>query len=852
MTLQSNDREQTASKYIPYRFPIDEHTVSTVDWDMVRTIQLTGLPFETMAGSMLNGLSDQLFSSLNTLGARNTRVALWTHIVRRKINYDFSSIDYDNPFSRELNKQYGARLSKEDFYVNELYLSPVYRPAASDAERLAQRFITKAEDRRAVHAKAHEEIGHITDQLMVSLRRYHPTLLGTREDANGDMLADYAELYARILNGGDSPPVAVNRYMLRTAILRSELTFEGDVVVIDRPGSTRYAAILSLRAPYSIEQIRPNILHGLYKLNCEFILSQSLTFMSMVRAERLLKIQLSHVQSTTANEDQIRELNQAIGQLQNGKFGMGEHEFTLTIYGDSIAELNDAVHQALSAFEEKNLEVFRETRGTLISSYFGMLPGNFRTKRPRAQPISTANFVSFFPMHNYVTGSAAGSQWGMPIAMLKTNGQSPYFFNYHVSRQSLKDQGAQLEYALEEEEDDDSVSVEEAEDGDKAGQVVAIEHEEVQPRRRQQRKDSGNFIGIGPNGSGKTVAQCLLRALARKTSVKNGPYRSFTFDRDCGQEIFISALGGVYFRFTKNEQTGINLFSLENNARNNFFQLSMAKWCAEQYEEHGRKYAVTPADEKALAASIQEVYKLSQPRRRWARLLDTLKNPTLITALSRWVEDGAYAWVLDCDSDRFDLTAANDFGFDMTDFLDDNLARTPILRYLRFKIKQHAPGRPHSIELDEASVALQDPMLRHEWIEDDARRIRKQEGLIGLGVQDASDLTQGPLSGVLTTQFPTLMIFPNLQADPVHYMQGLKLTKQEFDQVRTGMHDKPGSFLLKRGVESVVVQLDLSGMDDILSVLSGSVDNLPIARNLIEQYNGRPELWLPEFFKRRN
>lgn len=847
MTTQSNQREQTATKYIPYRFPMDEFTVSTVDWDMVRTIQVMGLPFETMAGTMLNGLSDQLFASLNTLGARNTRVALWTHLVRRKINYDFSGIEYDNYFSCELNKQYAARLSKEDFYTNELYVSPVYRPAGSDAERMTQRLIKKVDDRRAAHAAAHEEIGHITDQLMVSLRRYHPTLLGTREDGHGNLLADYSELYARILNGGDSQPVAINRYVLATAIQRSDITFKGDVVVIDRPGGTRYAACLTLRAPYSIEQIRPNVLHGLYKLKCEFILSQSLTFMSAARAERLLKVQLSHVQSTTGNVDQMRELNGAITQLQNGKFGMGEHEFILTLYGDTIDELNGAIHQAMGAFEEKSIEVFRETRGTLITSYYGMLPGNFRTKRPRAQPISTANFVSFFPMHNYVTGSAAGSQWGMPITMLKTNGQSPYFFNYHVSRQTLKDQGAQLEYALE--NDDDANAEEGVEEAE--GPLFEV-NSETQPRRRKQRKDSGNFIAIGPNGSGKTVAVCLFRALAHKKSIKDGPYRSFTFDRDCGQEIFINAVKGIYFRFGKNEQTGINLFKLANNSKNNFFQLSMAKWCAEQYEEQGRRYAVTPDDEKELTASIQEVYHLSEHRRRWARLLDTLKNPVLKTALSRWVEDGAYAWVLDCEADRFDLAAANDFGFDMTEFLDDNLARTPILRYLRFKIKQHAPGRPHSIELDEASVALQDPMLRHEWIEDDARRIRKQEGLIGLGVQDATDLTNGPLKGVLTTQFPTLMIFPNVQADEEAYMHGLKLTRQEFDQVRTGMHDKPGSFLLKRGVESVVVQLDLSGMDDILSVLSGSVDNLPIARNLIDQFDGRPEAWLPEFYKRRN
>lgn len=852
MTYQSsNSREQTATKYIPYRSPMDPYTISTVDWDMVRTIQVNGVPFETMAGSVLNGLTEQLFATLNNLANRNTRVALWTHLVRRKINYDFTGIEYDNYFSRELNRQYGERLAREDFYTNELYVSPVYRPAASDAERIAQRFIKKTEDRRAVHAKALEEMGHITDQLLVSLRRYHPTLLGTRETADGDLLADYAQLYARLLNGGDGGPVAVNRYTVATAIQRSDVTFEGDVVVIDTPTSTRYAGILSLSAPYSVELLRASILHGLYKLDCEFVLSQSLTFMSPRKAERLLKVQLGHVESTSANPDQIAELRKALRDLENGKFGMGEHEFTLTLYADSVSQLNDAIHQALAAFEEKSLEVFRETRGTLISSYYGMLPGNFIMKRPRAHPISTSNFVRFFPMHNYVTGSAAGSQWGMPIAMLKTSGQSPYFFNYHVSRQALKDQGVQLEYEAEEDGEDEALVEDDENQLGTPEPVPAVRGEEEAPRRKRQRKDPGNFIAIGPNGSGKTATLCFLRAMARKKTIKSGPYLTFAFDRDGGQEIFVLAIGGRYFRFIKGQEAGINPFSLESNERNRFFQLSLAKWCASKHQVGNAPYAVSPDEERQLITAIEEVYRLSPEKRRWARLLDTITSKALREALSRWVDNNAYAWVLDSPHDRFDLTGATDFGFDMTEFIEDDFARTPILRYLRHKIKLVAPGRPHAIEIDEATVALKDPILQSEWIDDDARRIRKQEGLIGLYVQDAGDIVNGPLKHVLTTQFPTLFVFPNMQADPDTYMGGLKLTKQEFEQVRHGMHDKPGSFLLKRGIESTVVQLDLTGMDDVLSVLSGSSDNLPIMRELIQSHGTDPAKWLPEFYNRR-
>ncbi|HYD60587.1 MAG TPA: conjugal transfer protein TrbE [Noviherbaspirillum sp.] len=864
---------------MPYTVPLDPYTCATRDWDVTRTFQMAGVPFETQATSVLNDLARQFITTLNGLATQSTRVALWSHLIRTKIRYDLAGIEYDNYFSNELNRQYAAKLEKNDFYVNELYLSPVYRPAGTAAERYAQRLSRDKDQKRIVHSDALQSIEEITSQLMVSLRRYHPSLLGTTETDDGALLAAYTELYARILNGGESHPVAVNRYPIAYAIQRSEIHFDGDTVIIERPDCTRYAGILTLKAPYSIEQVKPHLLHGLLKLKAEFVLSQSLTFLSAAKAERFIDVQLEQIRSTTGNTKQIKELENAKTGLQNGDFSMGEHEFILCLYGDTVAELNSAIAEAKAVFDQKSLEVIREARGGLIDTYYSMLPANFRMKRVRAQPISIENFVSMFPMHNYVTGNPSGSQWGMPIAMLKTAGDSPYFYNYHVSRQALRDQGVQLEYTEEEDEDEEAeaeaidasdVPLPAGAEGvlsaqsDAAPELPTYASDDIEKidlhespaesgkRRRQQRKDSGNCILIGPNGSGKTVAQCLLRALTRKKKLRGKrPYMSFTFDKDYGQEAFICALGGRYFRFIKGEFTGINLFhSLPNNKRTRSFMLDMAKWCASRDET----YVPSVYDEKTLDAAIQEVYQLSRPLQRWGRILDTLDSGSpLHSAFSRWCEEenGAYAWVLDSPEDRFDFHAARDFGFDMSEFLDDDLSRTPILRSLKFKIDMEAPGSPYSLELDEAATALRDPILREDIIGKEARTIRKKDGILVLSVQDASDLTQGPLAGLLTTQFPTMLIFPNGQASREHYVDGLKLTESEFEMVKKGMSSMPGAFLLKRGIESVVVQADLSGMGDMLSILSGSSDNLPLVRGLIEAYDHDPSKWLPEFFKRR-
>jgi type IV secretion system protein VirB4 len=837
MPISNNVKQKTATDYIPYTNPYDEFTCGTVDGDLTRTIQLAGVPFETMANEDINGLTRQWFSSINGIGAKNTKVALWTHLIRRKIHYDLSGIKYDNYFSTELNKQYAKRLEGKDFFTNEIFISPVYRPAPGDAERFAKKFSKNENQQKLMRDAGLAELEKITQQMMTSLRRYHPKMLSTDVQPDGSITSETSRFYSRLLNGGESGPVALNNYSVRYAIQRNDLHFGNEIVEIQGPASSRFVAILGIKAPYGIEKIDASILHGLLRLPCEFILSQSLTFLPMNKAEKFLKIQESQVASTSNNELMLEELKSAKQKLQNGEFGMGEHEFILAIYGDNIKEVNVGVNEAVAALEAKSLGVVREKSSMLIAQYFSMLPANFRMGRLRAMPIGTDNFTSFFPMHNFMVGNVQGSQWGMPLAMMETTSASPYFLNYHVSRQNLKEQGLNLEYT-EEQDDEDEIDA-----AATSGGVEQVKKE------KKQRKESGNYQLIGPNGSGKTVVQTLIRALTRKVEMAGQkPYKSFAFDKDWGQELFINALGGRYFRFEPGEPSGINPFSLDDTPENRQFLIGLAQWCASQ----DPTYAPTVQDENHLQKAVDSVYELKKGRR-WARIRDLLPEDgpkCLKSVLSRWVEGAVYGWVLDSKEDRFDLNSANDFGFDMTKFLAIDNARTPILMYIMHKINTSAAGSPHSIDIDEASTALKDPFLL-KMIDDKARTIRKLEGVIGLGLQNAADAASGPIADTLKNQFPTRFIFPNPTADRTSYMTGLNLTEREFNLVERGMLSEPGMFLLKQGNESVVLKVDLSGMNNMLAVLSGSADNTPIAREIISRLGDDPAVWLPEFFKRR-
>jgi len=405
-----------------------------------------------------------------------------------------------------------------------------------------------------------------------------------------------------------------------------------------------------------------------------------------------------------------------------------------------------------------------------------------------------------------------------------------------VSRDRLLEQGIRLDY----EEEPAQAERDDGRAGNDRGEGLAL---------RAHRKELGNYKIIGRSGGGKTVLKLALRLLARKQAMAGGKLlKVFSFDKDYGEEICIRAMGGRYFRIAGGEPTGMNPFSMAPTAENISVILSIMSWNA----QFDGKYVMTHKDEEDLLRSIRQVYELEPKHRRYARVRDALpthRENSLYQALGRWCDGGAFAWVLDNAEDRFDLEGAHTFGFDMTNFLDIEEARTPILRYLTHKIAHNASGAPHIIDIAEAWRALKDPLMQ-SFIENKGKTIRKEDGVIGLDTQEPSDISRSPLGSTLLSQFPTQLLLPNGEAEEADYIDGLKLTPREFFLIKQ-TPENSGQFLLKKGGESVIAKMDLSGMEDLLSVLSASLDNVEVMQTAIDEFGPDPSRWLPIFLKRR-
>ena len=91
------------------------------------------------------------------------------------------------------------------------------------------------------------------------------------------------------------------------------------------------------------------------------------------------------------------------------------------------------------------------------------------------------------------------------------------------------------------------------------------------------------------------------------------------------------------------------------------------------------------------------------------------------------------------------------------------------------------------------------------------------------------------------------MVNPKARAED--YCAGFGLTAHEFDLVRT-LPDTAHCFLIKHGNDSVVARLNLSGMPDLLTVLSGRERTVRRLDTLRETYGDAPADWLPRLLER--
>ena len=346
--------------------------------------------------------------------------------------------------------------------------------------------------------------------------------------------------------------------------------------------------------------------------------------------------------------------------------------------------------------------------------------------------------------------------------------------------------------------------------------------------------DLGNFTIIGPSGSGKTVVLNFLAAQAQKFAP-----RTILFDKDRGSEIFLRSIGGRYERISRGTPTGFNPLRLPDTPIHRAF---IRDWLACLLQVNGSD------EETTIAKAVDEIFAHGPDLRRLRFIRDLLaggRRPQpgdLTSRLEPWITGGEHAWLFDNDDDRLDFTNPV-LGFDMTELLEDRRLRTPVLLYLFHRIEDKLDGWPTMILIDEAWKALDDPMFAsriRNWM----KTLRKRNAMVGFATQSAADALDSSISSAIVEQTATAIFMPNSKAREEDYCKGFGLSAQEFEFVRSlPAHSR--CFLVRQANRSVVVRLDLSGMPELMTVLSGRESSIRRLDELRATFGDEPAKWYP-------
>ncbi|WP_306115036.1 MULTISPECIES: VirB4 family type IV secretion system protein [unclassified Roseovarius] len=773
-------REITATDYLPFLRHADAHTIITTGRGAFQMLKIEGASFRTADTSGINALHDGLNHHIRNVADDN--VMIYSHVIRSE-DQSYPGGAFTSDFGRWLDATYSAQIQQKHLYRNDLYLTIYMQPRGLAGSRFANGIRHARKSQVEVDQDLLDALDDKASLLAKNLARYGARRLGLAESDRGFTCSEPMSVLRQIITGR-TQLLPLVRGSIGSALYTNRVIFGREALEIRHPADSSFGAMFGIKEYPAVT--RPTMLDDLLTAPFRFVLSQS--FRPIARADALKTMTLKEGRMRNAGDDAISqadELQTARDDLMAGNFVMGEHNLSLLILGDNLETVRGHVADASNLLANSGAIVAREDLG-LESAFWAQLPGN-HAKRLRPALMTSRNFASLSPLHNYPTGHRDGNHWGKAVAKLKTTADSAFYLNFHMG-------------------------------------------------------DLGHTAIYGPSGSGKTVVINFALSQLEKLDVKR-----VLFDKDRGGEIFVRASGGTYLALQTGEKTGCAPFkALELTPANEAFLVALVTSMLADPQ-----HPLTANDTSRIEAAVAGLGNVPQDQRSVSVLRELIgfgsgEADDIGNRLDKWAEGGRLSWVFDNDRDEIGFDA-NLIGFDITSFLDDPVIRNPMMMYLMHRVEQLITGQRIAIVIDEFWKALADPFFV-AFVKDKLKVIRKQNGIVIAGTQSTSDVVQSPIARTVIEQCATQIFFGNERADEDELTRSFGMTHREYRIVRNEL--SVGQFLIKQGGNSVVCELDLRGQEDALAILSGRTDTTALM-NRIRAEHPEPSGWLPLFHAKR-
>ncbi|MDZ5760863.1 VirB4 family type IV secretion/conjugal transfer ATPase [Lyticum sinuosum] len=784
-------REASASCMIPYYSYWNRNTVITKNNDLVQVIKVGGFSFETADDEDLEIEKDRLNSMLK--GAYSTEISIYTHIIRRKIQIypkDYYDPNMPSGFASYLDKKWAEKNQNKQSFVNEMYVTIIQNgiPKSNIKNKFKVGSKSQNEDNWVKQmSEALEKLEETTGRVIATLRSsYKPHLLEIMQSEFGYQ-SPIASFFAQIVNCGEYTNIIHVSGDLSKQLNHYRLMFYDKYIkMIKHDGKEKFAGIVSIKE-YS-PRTWIGMLDGFLKAQFEFIITQSFVYIDKRGAINAMQLQQNRMQQSGDKAiSQVEEITYALDQATSGSISFGKHHMTIMCLADTKKELDQYLSIASVEISDTGGIGVRESIN-LQPAFWGQLPDGVKGNQTLLARATKINSLNFASL-------------------------SP-FHNYPYGKASNNHWGP-------------SVTVLDTSSGTPYHFNFHL-------------RDVGHTMIIGPTGAGKTVLLNFFCAQSQKFQC-----RLFFFDKDRGAEIFIRAMKGEYTIIDPGKKCGFNPLQLPDTGENRSFLLEWLKYLVSTNGE-----IVTSDDISNLTIAINGNYKLKKEDRKLSNIAPFLGlgGPgTLAGRLGMWYGNGSHALIFDNDIDIIDFDKSNIFGFEMAELLRDKSSLAPVLSYIFHRINISLTGTPTMIVLDEAWALIDNPVFAPK-IKDWLKVLRKLNTFVVFATQSVEDASKSQISDTLIQQTATQIFLPNLKATSV-YRTAFMLSEREYTLIKT-TDPSTRFFLIKQGNDAVIAKVDLSGMDDVVSVLSGRADTVIVLNEILKENGENPEIWIPLFIKK--
>ncbi len=784
--------------FCPYACHIDPHTILTKNGELMQTLKIVGFTYEDITKKSEN-LRNTIRRALND-SLQTTDYALWLHTIRRKASLRPKG-EYPNDFSRIMNNMWNELKDWEHQYVNEVYITIVKEGESAKMKQPTHFFrsMIPALERK----KRWKYLDSAVDDLTQTVDRLHDRLsdFGAKKlglfEKNNVVYSEPLTFISKLITLKDHP-LPLPDIGLDDFLTAQEITFGFNALEVREANARRrFGAILALK---EYREMPTESIDLLLQTSAEFIITQSMDFINAKKAlgEYKKQNQIFELSGETELPNLIG-LDEILDSDQSRASDFGEQQISVFVLGDSVRNMEDNIQITVHALSGIGIISMREDI-KLEEAYWAQLPANFEFLR-RLRSVAANKVAGFANISNYPAGLASGSIWGSPVTTFHTAANTPYFFNFHVA-------------------------------------------------------NNGHTSIIGPYGFGKTVLLNFLVSEAQKFNPK-----LFFFDNNRGSEIFLRSINANYnFILRKPVHESINSerpsfhkmplmnpLSLVDTVENRSF---LVLWLdallrADKFYRPENSDEFWPEFEKGLD------FIFSQPKeqRHLTTLIEHYKEtaPKLATKLYGWYKTGEFSRWFDHEEDTLDISSSRKVAFEMAEILKTPNIAPPIIAYLLHRVMEMLDGEPAIIVLDEAWEMLDNPIMASRlggWLE----QLRSKNAIVILSSERAEEVLKSSINADIMEHVATQIYLPNPAVNSNDYERTFGLTSMEA-QTLSKMNVRQRQFLLKRGLQSIVAQLDLGQLKQQVALLSAKEPALNLMTKLISETSLNPKDWVIQFFE---